>query len=114
LGRERTFIIMSKDSMDLHLPSDLLGIHTATFVTPENPKLLVAALGAACNKVRRAIQLATTSNREVGDLGLALSLAVPEPQQKHLLNRCNTSGTALRGHFHTRRITRIETVTHSF
>jgi len=86
LGRERTFIIMPKDSVDLHVPSDLLGINTATFATPENPKLPVAAMGAGCNKVRRAIQLASTSNREVGDLGLALSLAVPEPQQKHLLN----------------------------
>jgi hypothetical protein len=86
LGRERTFVIMPKDGVDLHVPSDLLGINTATFVRPENPKLLVAALGAACNKVRRAIQLASTSNREVGDLGLALSLAVPESQQKHLLN----------------------------
>jgi predicted nucleotide-binding protein with TIR-like domain len=86
LGRERTFIIMPKDIVDLHLPSDLLGINTATFAKPENQKLLVAALGAACNKVRRAIQEASSPNREAGDLGLALSLAVPEPQQKHLLN----------------------------
>ena len=86
LGRERTFIIMPKDIMDLHLPSDLLGINTATFARPENPRLLVGALGAACNKVRRAIQQVRTSNQKVGDLDLALSLAVPEPQQKHLLN----------------------------
>jgi hypothetical protein len=86
LGRERAFIIMPKDIVDLHLPSDLLGINTATFTNPENQKLLVGALGAACNKVRRAIQQVSTSNREEGDLGLALSLAVPKPQQRHLLN----------------------------
>jgi hypothetical protein len=86
LGRERTFIIMPKDDVDLHLPSDLLGINTATFVPPEKQKLLVAALGPACNRARRAIQEASASNREATDLGLALSLAVPEVQQKHLLN----------------------------
>ena len=86
LGRERTFIIMPQDIVDLHLPSDLLGISTATFAKPENPRLLVAALGAACNKVRRAIQNVSASNRDLGDLDLALSLAVPEPQQKHLMN----------------------------
>jgi len=86
LGRERTFIIMPKDIVDLHLPSDLLGINTAIFARPENPKLLVAALGAACNKVRRAIRLVSNSHEEVGDLDLVLSLTVPEQQQRHLLN----------------------------
>ena len=86
LGRERTFILMPEDIMDLHLPSDLLGINTATFAQPENPRMLVAALGASCNKVRRGIQQLSVSKREVEDLDLALSLAVPEPQQKHLLN----------------------------
>lgn len=99
LGRERSFILMPKDIMDLHLPSDLLGINTATFDQPENARLLVATLGAACNKVRRAIQQLSNSNREVADLDLALSLAVPEPQQKHLLNLAegNTKGYEGRG-----------------
>jgi hypothetical protein len=86
LGRERTFIVMPKDIVDLHLPRDLLGVNTASFAKPENPKLLVGALGAACNKVRRAINLVSTSNQEVGDLDLALSRAVPQQEQKHLLN----------------------------
>jgi hypothetical protein len=86
LGRERTFIIIPKGDVDLHLPTDLLGINTATFIEPEKKGLLPAALGPACNKARRAIEQVSNSNREVNDLGLALSLAVPESQQKHLLN----------------------------
>ena len=87
LGRERTFIIMPKDAGELHLPSDLLGINTATFVTPQDPdKFLVGAIGAACNKVRRAIQQVNRSKQEVGDLALALSLSIPPAEQKHLLN----------------------------
>jgi len=85
LGRERTFIIMPKDSGDLHLPSDLMGIATAKFAKPDNPKpiFLRAALGPACNEIRQLIQQASTPTDY---LGLALSLVVPEPQQKHLLN----------------------------
>ena len=49
-------------------------------------KLLFAALGPACNRARLAIREASASNREATDLGLALSLAVPEALQKHLLN----------------------------
>ena len=86
LGRERTFILMPKDDGSLHLPTDLMGINTATFEKPENPKFLVPALGAACNKIRRAIQQVSAP---ADDLGLALSLVVPEPQQKHLLNLAN-------------------------
>jgi hypothetical protein len=86
LGRERTFVIMPKDDVDLHLPTDLLGINTATFAPPEKQKLLVAALGPACNRARLAIREASASHREATDLGLALSLAVPEALQKHLLN----------------------------
>jgi hypothetical protein len=99
LGRKRTFIVMPKEIVDLHLPSDLLGINTAIFVRPENPKLLVGALGSACNKVRRAIKLENNSNKDVRDLDLALSLAVPEQQQRHLLNlaRGKTKGYEGRG-----------------
>jgi len=85
LGRERTFII-TPDASDLHLPSDLLGINTAAFSKPDNPKLLLSALGPACNKVRRAIQQVSASAKEAGDLDLALSLVVPEAQRKHLLH----------------------------
>jgi hypothetical protein len=90
LGRERSFVLMPKDVAELHLPSDLLGLNTATFVLPEKPERLVAALGPACNKVRRAIKEVGTvqpaAPSEGGDLELALSLVVPEPQREHLVN----------------------------
>jgi hypothetical protein len=94
LGRDHTFIIMPKDIGELHLPSDLLGLNVAGFATPERPNLLVAALGPACNRVRRAIQEASPSSSGMGELGLALSLAVPAPQQKHMVNLAegNTKG----------------------
>jgi hypothetical protein len=82
---------MPKDA-DLHLPSDLIGLSTATFVMPEDRKRLVAALGPACNKVRHAIKEASPAQasalfpNDASDLALALSLAVPEPEQKHLAN----------------------------
>lgn len=91
LGRERSFVLMPKDVAELHLPSDLLGVNTATFATPDNPKFLVAALGPACNKVRRAIKEVSTvpapgASGAPDDLDLALSLVVPAPEQKHLVN----------------------------
>jgi predicted nucleotide-binding protein len=56
LGRERSFVIMPNDIPELHLPTDLMGVNTATFATPDNPRRTLAALVPACNKVRRAIQ----------------------------------------------------------
>ena len=98
LGRKRTFIIMPRDSEDLHLPSDLTGITPGEFSAPENPKLkfLRAALAPACNDIRGAIKESNTAEESaaregapkesIDDLGLALSLVLPGPQQKHLLN----------------------------
>jgi Predicted nucleotide-binding protein containing TIR-like domain len=91
LGRERTFIIMPKGIADFHLPSDLLGIHTATFQPASKPNLLQAALGPACNEIRTAIGRQTLSRKagaatDVNDLGLVLPVLLPEPEQRHLLN----------------------------
>jgi predicted nucleotide-binding protein len=56
LGRDRTFILMPKSSGDFHLPSDLLGVSTATFQPPSRPERLQAALGPACHDIRLAIR----------------------------------------------------------
>ena len=88
LGREHSFVLMPKDA-DLHLPIDLIGLNTLTFAMPKDPNRLVAALGPACNKVRRAITDASHAQTPApvpSDVALALSLAVPEPEQKHLAN----------------------------
>jgi hypothetical protein len=53
LGRERTFVIAPM-GIDLHLPTDLLGWNIGYYdPTPEDH---VAALGVACNQIRRAIR----------------------------------------------------------
>lgn len=40
---------------DLHLPSDLLGLTPATFIPDRQDGNLVAALGPACSRIRRAM-----------------------------------------------------------
>jgi hypothetical protein len=90
LGRERTFILMPKSSGDFHLPSDLLGVSTATFRPPSRPERLQAALGPACHDIRLAIRrhtmLRNPASSNAQDLGLLLPVLIPEPEQKHLLN----------------------------
>lgn len=91
LGRHRSFILMPAGVSDFHLPTDLLGIGTATFQPPTRPDRLQAALGPACHDVRMAIRKHAVSPGPAGpdpqDMGLLLlSVAIPQPEQKHLLN----------------------------
>jgi hypothetical protein len=55
-GHERCFIITPRNSDDLHLPTDLLGITPAEYDADRQDKNLVAALGAACNRIRKSIR----------------------------------------------------------
>jgi hypothetical protein len=90
LGRDRTFILMPKRSADFHLPSDLLGVSTATFEPPSRPDRIQAALGPACHDIRLAIRkhavLRNPASPNAQDLGLLLPVLIPEPEQEHLLN----------------------------
>jgi CAP12/Pycsar effector protein, TIR domain len=90
LGRDRTFILMPRSSADFHLPSDLLGVSTATFQPPSRPERLQAALGPACHDIRLAIRkhtvLRNPASPNTQDLGLLLPVLIPEPEQKHLLS----------------------------
>lgn len=90
LGRDRTFILMPKRSADFHLPTDLLGVSTATFEAPSRPDRIQAALGPACHDIRLAIRkhavLRNPASPNAQDLGLLLPVLIPEPEQKHLLN----------------------------
>lgn len=55
LGADRCFIISPRDVDDLHLPTDLTGITLATYNPDRQDENLVAALGPACNKIRKSI-----------------------------------------------------------
>lgn len=55
LGRERCFILIPRDSGEIHLPSDLLGLTPLTYAADRTDGNLVAALGPACQRVRRSV-----------------------------------------------------------
>lgn len=55
LGRERAFIVTPRGH-DLRIASDLLGISTIEYEAGRQDGNLVAALGAACNKIRKALK----------------------------------------------------------
>jgi hypothetical protein len=56
IGVDRTFFVVPRGVEDLHLPTDLLGITTADYDPDRSDDNEVAALGAACNKIRREIK----------------------------------------------------------
>jgi CAP12/Pycsar effector protein, TIR domain len=101
LGRDCSFILMPKGSADFHLPTDLLGISTATFQPPSRSDRLQAALGPACHDIRVAIRKQTVlrnpENSDTQDMQLVLSVLIPEPEQKHLLNIAEGKTKGYRG-----------------
>jgi Predicted nucleotide-binding protein containing TIR-like domain len=88
LGQDRSFILMPKGISDFHLPTDLLGIGTATFQAPSRSDRLQAALGPACHDIRRAIRkhLVSTNRPTRNAEKILLRVLIPEPERKHLLN----------------------------
>lgn len=55
LGRSRTFVIYDSDK-EIKIPSDLSGIHTATFHSKRVVENLTAALSPACTLIRKTIK----------------------------------------------------------
>lgn len=51
----RCFIVQPR-GLPMHLPSDLLGVTPLTYPADRSDKNLLAALGPACNQIRRAIR----------------------------------------------------------
>lgn len=56
LGMDRCFFIQPRGFENLHLPSDLLGLTALTFNPDRSDDNVVAALGSACNQIRRAMR----------------------------------------------------------
>jgi len=56
LGAERCFILAPLGSDNLRIPTDLLGLNLVTFDAGRQDANLPAALGPACNQLRRAIR----------------------------------------------------------
>ncbi|MBX9844960.1 MAG: nucleotide-binding protein [Xanthobacteraceae bacterium] len=55
LGSERCFLVCPRGTESVYLPTDLLGVTPLTYVADRADGNLVAALGPACNRVRRAM-----------------------------------------------------------
>jgi hypothetical protein len=60
LGVSRCFYIVPRDGDPLHLPTDLLGVAPLTYRSKRSDGNLVAALGTACNQIRRAFRAQIT------------------------------------------------------
>jgi diguanylate cyclase (GGDEF)-like protein len=72
LGRERCFFIVPEDKNNLRMPTNLWGMNPLTFKQDRSDKNLRAALGPACNQIRKAItkygpirQLTTVPNEPI-------------------------------------------------
>ena len=64
LGVERCFFVQARGLDTLHLPTDLLGLAALTFNPERSDGNVVAALGTACNQIRRAMREAAPKDMD--------------------------------------------------
>lgn len=74
-GRKNCFFVVPRD-VSLHLPSDLAGLTPLTYADKRSDDNLLAALGPACNQVRRAIAEALSKHQP----GAAAPVHLPRAQ----------------------------------
>jgi len=90
LGADRCFLIVPRDIDDLHLPTDLLGITPALFDSDRQDGNMVAALGPACNRVRKSIQkLGRVTRGEVIPLASTPPSSTLNPPEEPLCSDAN-------------------------
>lgn len=56
LGKRRCFIVMP-DNVNLHIPTDLVGVSPAKYSGKREKSEIAAALGPACHEIRQAMKL---------------------------------------------------------
>lgn len=63
LGVERTFIVVPRNSHELRIPTDLIGVTPGDYDAQRDAENLTAALGPVCNRIRRAMKEAVADER---------------------------------------------------
>ena len=61
LDKRRCFIVMP-DNIDIHIPTDLVGVSPAKYSGERDVSEIAAALGPACHEIRQAMKLQGTFN----------------------------------------------------
>lgn len=82
IGRDRTFILRQADE-SVKIPSDLAGVMTARFDWPRTDDSHVAAVGSACDGIRRRVR------------SLGISEAKAGKEVREIASRQNEQGQAL-------------------
>ena len=57
LGRARTYLVSPKDT-PIHIPSDLLGVTTVSYISPFSADDAIQALKEPCAKIKEAMEVA--------------------------------------------------------
>ena len=95
IGRDRSFIIMPRSEDRPHLPTDLLGLTPAFFEPERSDSNMVAALGPACNKIRRAIKRLEVAPQHMAKQGFPQLVAFYDTYRQvdwaKLLNQAQSS-----------------------
>lgn len=122
-GRDRSFVFIQQGELQVHLLTDLLGLVPATYNPNRTDGNLEAALGAACNKVRRRLRKLGRKSEVLRNEGADLPYLVPRQDftkylAEHLSDEATNSirivtytsevDVALLDRFHIKGIKKIE------